>query len=286
MRMKTMLLTAAALTVLMSSSAFAGTWKMGTGENQGKWWYDNDNGTYAQNGWQWIDDNGDSVAECYYFDANGWMYADTTTPDGFQVNASGAWVENGVVKTNAVPAAVGWFDAAGLQANALQNVGYDYLTDTYDLPQFKTTGCLTFRYYNTFESDLTHPAQEGYEWKTVWFDIAFKDDFAQAYGASWAYSFGNKDKLELVNDWNGDEHTFTLNYNGKEYTNCKLQADTEFFGEEDGLYLDGHFTCCVPKGYQGMFVAFYDNRLYSQVVANGEPAYIEALRNAVIFPFN
>ena len=39
--------------------------------------------------WQWID------GYCYLFDAEGKMYANTTTPDGFVVNADGQWMENG-----------------------------------------------------------------------------------------------------------------------------------------------------------------------------------------------
>lgn len=40
-------------------------------------------------GWQWID------GYCYYFDPNGAMLSDTTTPDGYQVNTSGQWTEQG-----------------------------------------------------------------------------------------------------------------------------------------------------------------------------------------------
>ena len=83
----------------MTGTAFAGTWKGGEGENQNKWWYDNGNGSYPSNCWQWIDGNGDGTAESYYFDHNGWLLTDTTTPDGYTVNASGAWVQNGVVQT-------------------------------------------------------------------------------------------------------------------------------------------------------------------------------------------
>ena len=46
-----------------------------------------------------MDDDGDGVEQCYYFDGNGYMLADTTTPDGCTVNGSGAWVENGAVQT-------------------------------------------------------------------------------------------------------------------------------------------------------------------------------------------
>lgn len=40
-------------------------------------------------GWQWID------GYCYYFNSNGVMLSDTTTPDGYQVNADGQWIEQG-----------------------------------------------------------------------------------------------------------------------------------------------------------------------------------------------
>ena len=68
------------------------------------WWYDNGNGTYHSNSWQWIDGDNNGTAECYYFDRTGYMLANTTTPDGYKVNASGAWVENGTVKTRNVRA--------------------------------------------------------------------------------------------------------------------------------------------------------------------------------------
>ena len=38
-----------------------------------------------------LDGNKDGMYECYAFDSNGYMYADTTTPDGYTVNKEGAW---------------------------------------------------------------------------------------------------------------------------------------------------------------------------------------------------
>ena len=43
--------------------------------------------TVPTNSWQWIDGNGDGVSESYYFDGNGYMLFNTTTPDGYTVNA-------------------------------------------------------------------------------------------------------------------------------------------------------------------------------------------------------
>ena len=62
------------------------------------WWWQNDDGTFPVNTWQWLDGNNDGIAECYYFDGNGYMLSNTTTPDGYQVNSDGAWVENDAVK--------------------------------------------------------------------------------------------------------------------------------------------------------------------------------------------
>lgn len=102
--MKTVLFAGAVagLTLGGTMVSFAGTWKTGEGSDQNKWWYDFEDGSYAANGWQWIDGNNDGVAECYYFDPSGWMLTGTSTPDGYTVNADGAWTENGSVQTKAV----------------------------------------------------------------------------------------------------------------------------------------------------------------------------------------
>ena len=65
---------------------------------QGWWWSDEVNGSPVSC-WRWLDGNGDGWAECYYFDHYGYMAENTTTPDGYQVDASGAWVVDGVVQT-------------------------------------------------------------------------------------------------------------------------------------------------------------------------------------------
>lgn len=93
-------LMAVAMMVMMPATAFASGWQ----HNVTGWWYGTNeaNTTWHANGWQWIDGNNDGIAECYYFDQNGYMLASTTTPDGFTVNADGAWTVNGVVQTKIV----------------------------------------------------------------------------------------------------------------------------------------------------------------------------------------
>ena len=103
------------LSMLIGSSitSFAGNWQQ---NETGKWWQ-NDDGSYPANTWQWLDGNGDGVSECYYFDGNGYMLANTTTPDGYQVNADGAWVVNGAVQTQGTSTQ----NTSGVNHNA----GYD-----------------------------------------------------------------------------------------------------------------------------------------------------------------
>ena len=99
-----MITAGAVFSVLFAEAAFAGVWLKGEGVNQDKWWYANEDGTWANSGWFWIDGNNDGIAENYYFDAQGWMYANTTTPDGYVVNENGAMVLDGQIAIQAVQA--------------------------------------------------------------------------------------------------------------------------------------------------------------------------------------
>lgn len=92
--MKKQLLTAIiamGITFAMGTTAFAGQWIQDTNG----WWYNNGNGTYPSGCWQWIDGNQDGVAECYYFNENGYCLLNTATPDGYLVDETGAWTING-----------------------------------------------------------------------------------------------------------------------------------------------------------------------------------------------
>lgn len=77
----------AAMAASMGMTAFAGQWV----QNTTGWWWQEDNGSYPVSQWKWLDGNQDGTYECYAFDSNGYMYANTTTPDGYTVNADGAW---------------------------------------------------------------------------------------------------------------------------------------------------------------------------------------------------
>ena len=97
LKMTAALSVALMMSVMAAVPAFAAGWQ----KNITGWWYGTnaDNSTWYANGWQWIDGNGDGFAECYYFDGNGYIATNGTTPDGYQVNADGQWMQDGVVQT-------------------------------------------------------------------------------------------------------------------------------------------------------------------------------------------
>lgn len=84
------------LSLSVCFTSFAGWRSDGNG-----WWFDNGNGTWPASCWLWVDGNQDGQAECYYFQQNGYILTNASTPDGYIVDGNGAWVVNGVVQRRA-----------------------------------------------------------------------------------------------------------------------------------------------------------------------------------------
>lgn len=89
-------------TAISAMSSFA-NWHM---DNTGYWW-ENEDGSYAKDQWLWLDGNQDGIAECYYFDENGYMLSDAVAPDGSQVDKDGAWIIDGVKQAKVLDTASG-----------------------------------------------------------------------------------------------------------------------------------------------------------------------------------
>ncbi|MDO4787971.1 MAG: hypothetical protein Q4A19_02300 [Johnsonella sp.] len=82
--------------LLLQTGVYAGSWH----KDAKGWWYQygwsffpqeggEDSPLYYTKGWKWIG------GKCYYFDQEGYCLLDTISPDGYKVNASGAWEING-----------------------------------------------------------------------------------------------------------------------------------------------------------------------------------------------
>lgn len=139
---------------------------------------------------------------------------------------------------------------------------YDYVTACDKDSDFKTIGQATIADYQTFASDDTHEAKEGYEWKIVETQIIFSDDNAKKYGIGACDS--DDDYYDIVgynessvSDENGK--TFTVNWNGQDYTECRLIIKGGFSnGNEESSVLTITKEYLIPVDYDGIVVGLYD----------------------------
>lgn len=56
-------------------------------QDEGHWYYLKDNCKMAKSEWLWID------GECYCFNEHGELYMNRSTPDGYKVDETGAWIQ-------------------------------------------------------------------------------------------------------------------------------------------------------------------------------------------------
>lgn len=132
------------MTLALSMPAFAADWV----QDETGWWYQNDDGSYPNTGWTWI--NG----KCYYFMPDGYCLTGTQTPDGFTVDESGAWIVDGVVQVQN-PEQTGAVQAAG---NTVQMDGM-----TFTVPEgFSQDAGVTDRYvfYYGRETAIVYLSEE------------------------------------------------------------------------------------------------------------------------------
>lgn len=98
-RLFPMIMLAGLLTLTLSVTATAaaiggGVWS----RDKGTWRYRNADGSYPDQGWQWVDTDGDGISECYYFkDFNGHI-ALASMIDTYYVNEEGMWEVAGIVQ--------------------------------------------------------------------------------------------------------------------------------------------------------------------------------------------
>lgn len=151
------------------------------------------------------------------------------------------------------------FEEHGLSVNTRLGETYDYVTACAADHSMTTVGKLTFSNYREFETKLE--AGEGYEWRAVHIKIEFCDDNAQNYGMGVRYSYENYYDAEAwteVYDVEDNSKSYTIHFNGTDYTECKCM----FSGPGYGEWIDGVKTweadafVIVPKGYDGMVICF------------------------------
>lgn len=144
---------------------------------------------------------------------------------------------------------------------------YDCNLTCYNDPSKTTVAKVTASDYRIFESDETHPAKEGYEYRQVNITICCDDENANNYGVNGFFTRIENyyDILSLDNSSvNNDENntvTFDVDYNG-ETCECVYAEDCGF-DPWVGQTLIGHYiaTVQVPVGFDGAVVGAYDRAI-------------------------
>ena len=177
------------IALFITSNAFGAGWiKDDTG-----WWYStNDSNTeWLSHGWHWVDGNNDGIAECYWFNENGYIAENFISMDGFTCNEDGAWHVNGVVQTKQIDIR----KEASNESSNNTGAGIGWRQDA------------NGKWYSTNE--------EGTEWLTSWQWIDDDND-----GTAECYYFNAKGYMLANTGQNGEQ----LNENGQWVRNGVIQT--------------------------------------------------------------
>ncbi len=145
------------------------------------------------------------------------------------------------------------FEKFGLECDAELDTAYPFVIPCYDTTEYTTAGKITFSDYDVFESDETHEALEGYEWQAVTITTVFDDENAYNYGYSGFASLS--EDYYNTDTYNESTDTYTLNYNGTDYTEVKSESEVLQNGWNDDIFTrQARIFFHVPKGYDGNVV--------------------------------
>ena len=151
----------------------------------------------------------------------------------------------------------GYFARNGLMPNTQAYQAMDYTTNTNVRPDLDTIGIFLVSEVQVFESDKTHRAKKGYEWRSVDISILFSDNRSGLYGANVACTRGDYyQELELKQVTKKQER-FTVTYNGKDYKCLANYENMGFTFTDTSNIFQLSFYVQVPTGYDGVVLAFY-----------------------------
>jgi len=153
------------------------------------------------------------------------------------------------------------FEEYGIECNVEEGVSYEYETATFANSELSTVGTAVFD-YETFESDETHSAKEGYLWKRVVITTSFGDENGQVAGIRTSllfnldyYNFSNSELAGLSSEKVIEEER-TISFSGEEYSVAtRYELLDSGWGEDGNPYIKMSFECQVPAEYDGMVVA-------------------------------
>lgn len=150
------------------------------------------------------------------------------------------------------------FEKHDLVYNTEFDTPYTYQTVCYDDTSLTTIGTVTYSDYLLTDSFEFFEVPEGYVVQAVTATYDFSDENAQGYGSLMARSWedyydivGHDDSFERNDD---DVATYTVSFNGKDYTECQSYYFTTRYGSN---WIERTYFC-VPEGYDGTVLTAVD----------------------------
>lgn len=155
------------------------------------------------------------------------------------------------------------FEKFGLECNAEQNIEYPIVYSfNSDIPMKVEVGGVVFSDYEVFDSDDTHEALEGYEWRAITMTLSLNMNNVSYLNHENGYlpnPYFTDYYCNFDNTYNESTDTYTLNYNGVDYTDVK--GDSEILQDDvngDIHTIKGRVLHRVPKGYDGLVATVID----------------------------
>lgn len=152
---------------------------------------------------------------------------------------------------------------------------YDYKTACSQNSAYATLAKAVFSNYQIFTSAEGYPEKEGYEWKSVDVTVNYGDKNAIQYGISMGPNYqdyydiiGLDESVQRLDVGSG--FTFTVNFNGIDYTECMMKYKMGFddWGGPNTDYnwehsCSWHWTCAclVPVGYDGYIIGLWNKQI-------------------------
>lgn len=141
---------------------------------------------------------------------------------------------------------------------------YDYVTRCFYGQGEETVGQLKITNYQTFASDDTHEAKEGWEWKSVEYEIVYSDENAKRFGPAHAVlgaDYYDCDKFnKSIRDKRTSSFAFVINHNGKDVRGTfDDYGDGKSWEWTDGIStIRRNVIVHLPAGYDGFILGFYN----------------------------
>ena len=174
-----------------------------------------------------------------------------------------------------------YFEKYGLECNAEEDITYTVTVPCYENPEYTTEEKITFSDYKVFESDESHEAKEGYEWRAVTMTFIFDDENAYKYG----YEGFDWRILDYYDEaWNDVSGTDVINYNGIDYPQWEFDSELLQDGWDNKIYTGQqrlYFQTAI--GYDGFVIVLLprDGKWYTS--PEDAPSYACIDDDAILF---